>query len=243
MKNKTKIIVILLAIIIIAGVLFLTGAIKSNGEKVLPDGSNTVSSTTEQTVGGVTYTGSGDFKVEQVPLNENVPAVKVPDLNRPLNFPVGTSPEVKTIIEAKIASNIAKLKKDPNLIAEWISLGINRKMISDYEGAKEAWEYAAIINPNYVVTFANLSDLYGYYLKDNVKAEAYYLKAIENDPASSNYYIRAANFYREVMGDLLKARAILIKGIAVIPNDVNLKNSLEQVGVMISEKNKATNPQ
>ena len=237
MQSKTKLIFVISAIVVVFAILFLTGGIKLNvGNK----SSNREASTTEKTIGGITYNGSGDFKIEQVPIYDNFSA-KIPDLNRPLIFPTDTSPEVKAIIERKIADNVAKLKANPFLPDEWLSLGINRKMISDYEGAKEAWEYVAIISPTSPIAFANLSDLYGYYLKDNVQAEKNYLKAIENEPTSPNYYLRAGTFYVEVVGDLSKARAILIKGLSVIPDEANMKTALESVNALIVDKSKASN--
>lgn len=241
MQNKTKLIFIVSAGVIIIAILFLTGTIKINKGDTLSDGNNVAASTTEKTIGGVTYTGSGNLKVEQIPVDEKT-SIKVPDLNRPLNFPAGSSPDFKVIIEQKIADNIKKLKNDPSLVDEWISLGINRKIAGDYQGAREAWEYAAILSPNDGVIFTDLSDLYGYYLRDNVKAEANYLKAIEKDPHFPNYYIRAANFYREVMGDLSKAKAILEKGLGAVPNDINLKQALEQINLLIANRLNGSNP-
>ena len=241
MQNKTKLIFIISAIIIIIATLFLTDTIKINNKETLPDGNNIVASTTtEKTVGGVTYSGTGDFKIEQILVNEN-PLVKVPDLNRPLNFPVDMSPEVRAIIAGKISKNIDNLKSKPDFFDEWISLGINRKMINDYEGAKEAWEYGAILSPKSAVVFSNLGDLYGYYLKDNAKAEKDFLKAIDNDSAFPNYYLRAADFYREVLGDFSKAKAILIKGLSVIQDESNLKRALEQVNDLIANKSNSSN--
>jgi len=240
MQNKTKIIFIISAIIIVVAVLFLAGTVKLNKNKTLPDGNDVAASTTEKTVGGVTYSGTGDFKVEQISVNEKTPSAKVPDLNRQLNFPSDMSADVKAIIEKKIADNVTKLKNNPSLVDEWLSLGINRKMINDYEGAREAWEYVTILAPNDPVAFANLSDLYGYYLKDNIQAEKNYLQAIANGPGFPNYYLRAASFYVEVANDLQKAREILIKGLATIPDETNMKNALDRVNVLIANKSNAT---
>ena len=58
----------------------------------------------------------------------------------------------------------------------WLVLGVYRKMIGDYESAKEVWEYASAIRPQNSVSFNNLGELYAYYLKDNAKAEKIILK-------------------------------------------------------------------
>lgn len=227
MQNKIKLIFILSAIVIITAVLFFTGAIKR--EKLLSNGDNVATSTTERTIEGVTFSGSGNFKVEQVPIDGKSILPKAPNLDRSINFPKDMSSEVRVIIGKKIADNISKLKANSALPEEWLELGINRKMVGDYEGAKEAWEYVTVLNPINPVAFANLSDLYGYFLKDNVQAEKNYLRAIENEPKMANYYLRASDFYREVLGDLSKAKSILLKGASLMPDDPVIKNALEFV--------------
>ncbi|HEY9584486.1 MAG TPA: hypothetical protein VJI33_02840 [Candidatus Paceibacterota bacterium] len=229
--NKNKITVLFFAAAFIFLIVLFTGGLKRNNDK-LPSQQNNATSTVNNGQVGVSYTGSGNIKIEQIPISGGVPTP--PNLERPLNFPVDMTQEVRVIMGKRIADNITKLKSNSLLPNEWLALGTNRKIIADYEGAREAWEYVVKLSPKYPTAFANLSDLYGYYLKDNVKAEANYLKAIENDPTFPNYYIRASDFYREIVNDLSKAKAILIRGLATIPDDPNLKIALEQVNLLIS---------
>jgi tetratricopeptide (TPR) repeat protein len=225
MRNKTKIIFAVSAVIIIAIILLLTGAIQLKKIPIMPD-NNTTASTTEKTVGGVTYTGSGNLKIEQVPVVSNV---EPPSLDRPVVFPKNYSQEAKMIMGKNIEDIASRLKKNSSSVDDWINLGIYRKEIEDYDGAKEAWSYASLLNPNNPVPFSNLGDLYGYYLKDKAMAEINILKAVEKDPASANWYVRAADFYREVEDDLAKAKAILEKGLVAIPNDASLIQAIDNL--------------
>ena len=109
-------------------------------------------------------------------------------------------------------------------------LGVYRKIIGDYEGAREVWEYASAIRPQNSVSFNNLGELYAYYLKNNKKAEENYAKAIENDPSAIYIYRNFFDFYRYFAKDTAKARAILEKGIAANPaTSSDLKNLLKSL--------------
>jgi len=62
-----------------------------------------------------------------------------------------------------------------------------KKGVGDYEGARDIWEYVNEKRPKNSVSFANLGDLYANFLKNPVRAEQNYLKAIENDPSDPGY--------------------------------------------------------
>ena len=138
------------------------------------------------------------------------------------------SEEAKRIATAKIQDLSSQLKKNSDNLENWLVLGVYRKMIGDYEGAREVWEYTSVIRPQNSISFNNLGELYAYYLKDNAKAEENYKKAIENDPAAVYIYRNFFDFYRYFAKDTAKARAILEQGIATNPStSSNLKNLLE----------------
>lgn len=176
-------------------------------------------------------------------INENIPipqaaeqsvslnktSVSAPDLDRSIQISDSISPAQKEEIASKINNTIALLKNNRTLLDGWLDLGLLRKLIGDYEGARAAWEYAGILAPKNSISFGNLGVLYGYYLKDSVSAEKNYLKAIENDPALPDLYMRAADFYLEVMNNPQKAQIILEKGAKAIPEDMALKSALENI--------------
>jgi len=148
-----------------------------------------------------------------------------PDLNR-LVISQTITGDVRTILSTKIASTSAALKKDSTLFELWIDLGLQRKMGGDYEGARLAWEYASALSPTNILSFINLGDLYGYYLHDNAKAEQNFLSAIKNAPSEVSTYFRTADFYKDVLKDVAKARAIVQKGIDANPSSQELKDLL-----------------
>ena len=140
------------------------------------------------------------------------------------------SDEAKKIVTAKIQDLSSQLKKDSDNLENWLVLGVYRKTIGDYEGAKEVWEYANAIRPKNSISFNNLGELYAYYLKNNIKAEENYAKAIENDPSAIYIYRNFFDFYRYVTKDPAKARVILEKGIAANPTtSSDLKNLLKSL--------------
>ncbi len=242
MKNKTKLIFAVSVLGLIAIVFFLNNGVKILSSKKTPNDINDFASTTEKISGGVSYTGSGDFKIEQVPIEQPEISFKMPNLNRPVVYPENMSPEARGIIYSKINENVSKLKTDPNISSEWLALGINRKILGDYEGARDAWEYALALNPKDPVTLSNLGDLYGYHLKDVVKAEKNFIKSMEVGRLLPNYYLRASDFYRDVVGDLEKAKKVLEDGLRVIADEENMKQALEQINELIKEKSTAPKP-
>ena len=175
---------------------------------------------------------SGDKKIGEVFLKEGqsyeyvggdkelLAKTPIPDLNR--KIPDGTTENIKK----NIVSLSEALKTDNKSFDLWINLGSYRKTAGDYEGAKLVWEYASILRPKFSLSFLNLSNLYGYYIKDLKKTESNFLKAIEVEPTQTYSYIATSNFYIEVMNDKNKAIAIIEKGITNNPKAEELKQIL-----------------
>jgi tetratricopeptide (TPR) repeat protein len=145
-------------------------------------------------------------------------ALNLPDLDRPIHITANLPEDAKKIALEKIKDLSDKLKENPDLFNYWLELGVYRKMINDYEGAKEAWEYAGVIRPKNSISFNNLGDLYGYYLKDQKKAEDNFLRAVENGTDKIFIYRNLYEFYRYVLKDNEKSRQILEKGIRLNPD-------------------------
>lgn len=169
------------------------------------------------------------YTVEVVPIKKKT-AVKVniptPDLNRKIVFGNNVSKDAKKIIITKINSLESALKKDNSSLKDWIDLGLYRKVTGDYEGARQAWEYASALSPKNSISFRDLGDLYGYYLKEPQKAEKNLLEAIKNGPSNIEYYLKTADFYRYKENDISKARGIIKQGISANPKSTELKSFL-----------------
>ncbi|MDP3784770.1 MAG: tetratricopeptide repeat protein [bacterium] len=142
----------------------------------------------------------------------------VPNLDRPVKITENLPPETQLDAREAIALIIVRLKENPELSSHWIDLGLYRKLIGDFEGAREAWEYAARLRPKEGLAFHNLGDLYGLHLKNPQKAEENYLKAIALQPDQTFFYEKLYEFYRFTKKDETKAREILEKGIARNPD-------------------------
>jgi tetratricopeptide (TPR) repeat protein len=154
--------------------------------------------------------------------------ISPPDLNRPLIFPTDMPREKQEEMRLKLNMIAAALKADQNLFSQWIELGLYRKAIGDYEGAREAWEYASAIRPKNSLSFGNLGYLYGYYLNDPVKAERNFLTALDNDHTLLYLYAQTAEFYRYVLKDEEKAQEILRRGVAMNPDNQDFKILLKE---------------
>jgi tetratricopeptide (TPR) repeat protein len=228
MNKKTQTILGVLVVVIVAGgvgfYIYKDTSSISNSEEtsVQEQVSNVV---TKEVGNGTEVVGNGNYSVEIIPIEgtSSIVDIPVPNLNNPVIFGENTSDEARNIITKKIDKLIKELKEDNNLFQDWMELGLYRKMIGDYEGARDAWEYAGAIRPQNSLSFRNLGDLYGYYLKEPKKAEENFLKAIKNAPSQIEYYFKTTEFYREVMKDTVKARKIVEQGIESNESSEELK--------------------
>jgi len=136
----------------------------------------------------------------------------IPNLDREIVFSEIFSEQEQQILIDEIGVFVQELKNDPTSLENWLYLGLDRKIIGDYEGAKEAWEYAKLVSPDNFVVRSNLGDLYAYYLKDNEKAELNYKEALERGSGQVYLYYKTAEFYRDFLNDIPKAKEIAQTG-------------------------------
>jgi len=168
-----------------------------------------------------------DTAIAEIEIDDGlVSGVPLPDLNREIVFPEGLSQSVKDRVTKSITDAANALLAGNDSYSSSINLGLNRKIIGDYEGARQAWEYTNSAYPENSISYVNLGDLYGYYLKDTENAEKNFLKAIENNPGNVSVYFKTAEFYRDAMKDIEKARQIVQRGIDANPSSEELKSLL-----------------
>lgn len=128
-----------------------------------------------------------------------------------------------------LATMAEALRKNPYSFNDWLSVGIFKKFFSNYEGARDAWEYAAILIPEQPVVRLNLANLYGYYLKDFKKAEKNYLTAIALDGHNILSSLNSlAGFYRD-FGLKEKALEYYRRALEINPNDSSVKAEIERL--------------
>lgn len=121
----------------------------------------------------------------------------------------------------------------------WYKLGRIRKMLNDYQGAAGAWIEAGKLTPENSAPFANLADLYTYFLKDYKKAEEAYLKAIHLFP-TVEFYRNFADFYRVSQPDNpSRAEEVILQGLKVYPEHRDLLGYLASYFRETGQKQKA----
>jgi len=209
--DKSKITTALVILIVILLIVLFFLLVKPNKEATLV--------VKEESSGNITF-GEGDIQAE-------TPSAPAPSLTSVVNYNPDFPEDAKAIMEEKITLNRKTLTENPNLYESWIELGNQYKIVGDLPKAFEAWEYAGLLNPYNAVSFHNLGDVYGYYLNDPIKAEENFLKAIENAPSDSFYYIQTSEFYRLVLENSTKAKDILEQGFEKNPDSPELKKALE----------------
>lgn len=150
----------------------------------------------------------GDGQFEIVNLQKKADQL----LQRPVVFKSEPPAPIKLDIEKQMKENTEALRGNYDNLIPWISLGQLRKVIGDYEGARDMWEFASLIRPENSLSFHNLGDLYGSYIKDFPKAEANYLVSIENDHTNVNAYLNLADLYW-YEGDKGKIPDLLLGGV------------------------------
>lgn len=133
----------------------------------------------------------GDARIEIVNFQDRAMEL----VNAPVVFRSEFPDQVRKDLERQIKDLQEKIRADYDDLAFWISFGQLKKVIGDYEGARDAWEFASLISPLNSLSFHNLGDLYGYFLNNFELAEENYLQSIKNDPENVNAYINLADLY------------------------------------------------
>ncbi|MFA6552313.1 MAG: tetratricopeptide repeat protein [Candidatus Paceibacterota bacterium] len=219
--------IIVLVAVLAVGYYIYSNYSKSNPSTVTENNSNnTVATSTSNNtnISQILNVGTEELTGEQIK------AIPIPSLVRQISFPAGMAEDAKAIYRTKIENLESLLKKDSNSFQNWIDLGVFRKGIEDYEGAREVWEYASKRWPGNSISFGNLGDLYAFYLKDYKKAENSFLQSIKNTPDRERAYLQLADFYLNVVKDTAKAESILEEGIREAGTNENLRQMLDIIG-------------
>lgn len=217
--KKTAIIIGIVLLSILAGLLVYRDTKKNDTKSA--DERNATS--TEDILSNLGVNMTGDGKVEVVSMEEKK-LPKAPSLNRSTEYKNTLAPEIKTAVLSQMNKTIEALKANNADFNSWIMLGVHRKTIGDYEGAKEAWDYAKLLAPNEVVSYNNLADLYHYYLKDYKKSEENWKKVVALKPDYIQGYRGLVELYKYSMTSNLGETPVVLKvGISKNPDSIDLK--------------------
>lgn len=134
----------------------------------------------------------------------------------------------------------AEIKNDPAR-GDWVSLGLFKKNIGDYEGAADAWEYASILFPGEDTPLFNLGELYRHYIPDYPKSERFFRAAIAKELANaSRAYISLSDlYYYSYTEKRDQADNVLVEAIGVYPRDMNLVRALAALFERMGDKKQA----
>ena len=144
-----------------------------------------------------------------------------------LNLPVGNNAHLDTAFFNAAASNIrdlsAALKKNPDNEELWLRLGIQRKMLGDYQVVAGILNYVILEWPADYVPYTNLADVYQFYLKNYPLAEKNLLKVIALKPDNPQTYENLYNLYTGPYTEK-KANALgtLLQGLTNNPTSIDL---------------------
>lgn len=231
MTNQTKIITAIITLIVLAGAGYGYKKVNTpSDEKTIEIGNGI------NTKMGVT--GQGNFKVEAVPFSETV---KAPSLDKPITYPADMNETARKMMAEKISTLISAIKKDSTTSLEnWLKLAVDRKIIGDYAGAVEIWEYVATLSPKDPIAFGNLGEMYEYYLKDYPKAEKNWLATLKLKPDYLYGYRALAELYASLYTEkAYLAPKILEQGLSKNPHSNELMAILADYWKKMGDKSKA----
>lgn len=135
------------------------------------------------------------------------------------------SEEEKTDYLNKFHEAKESLEQNPDQFDLWLSLGMLKKYVGDYEGAEKVWIHVGEIRPKNSISFGNLADLYTNFLKDYNKAIIAYQTAIANSTGEAGnfrFYRDFFELYRSYLNDKAAAEGILLEGIEKNPANPEL---------------------
>lgn len=167
-----------------------------------------------------TSTTAKGYTIERI---DDAPRLVYPAIERVVP---ASSKDLSESSRAQVIASMEKVKKalgqNPRVLTDWLVLGVYRQMLGDYAGASEVWEFVSVQAPQEGQSFENLANLYAVHLKDSVKAELNYKKAVAADPENPAFARALAEFY-QVAGKTAQAEAALKAGIASAPKAYDLQ--------------------
>ena len=183
----------------------------------------TVSTSTLDTIASGASNSGGITATGQYTVSKDTIALEIPDFKAPIIFSASVSPEVRTILNQKLAIVQASLAKDQLDLKAWLDLGTLRKMGGDWKAAETAWKFVTTAAPGNTGAFWDLGDLYMNFLNQYPAAETAYKKVIALDPTNVSAYDALFQMYRNLYKqDTSSAVDILKQGIAKNPSATDL---------------------
>lgn len=115
-----------------------------------------------------------------------------------------------------------RINNDTYDVGAWIEIGGVWKSGGDFDGAREAWEYALLLNPKSIITLVNLGNLEYRQFGNYSKAEGYYLSAIRENPSDIVAYLQITELYKYGFKDISRAILVVDGGLELVPGNKDL---------------------
>ncbi|PIS40652.1 MAG: hypothetical protein COT26_02220 [Candidatus Kerfeldbacteria bacterium CG08_land_8_20_14_0_20_43_14] len=140
---------------------------------------------------------------------------------------VSLSGERISFYQEKFKELKTRIQKTPEDINAWLSLGMTKKSVNDFEGARDVFLYVTQKYPTDAVAFGNLGDLYSNFLKEPQKAEEAYKQALRISSGYSSYYIGLGEVYLYLMPEKTSLyEQVMLDGSRRFPQDPYFISSL-----------------
>lgn len=135
--------------------------------------------------------------------------------------------EQRNNLYASIKNLGQAVKKDQGYFFGWMQLGLIKKVIGDFAGARDAWEYAGLISPANTTSFANLGEIYWRYLPDFPRSEKNFRISLKNKPNEFSTYDSLSQLYFFSYKEKKNlAYDVLLEGMTTNPHDPNFPRAL-----------------
>lgn len=173
----------------------------------------------------------GEAEITQIPIDASGSSLVRPELDRTVTIPVRFNAEAKAILLSNIKTLKSQIENDPGSFQAWSDLAMQYKIIDDFEGAAEIWEFLNKAAENNTVSRVNLGNLYHYELKEYAKAEASFKAALAINNRLPEAYTGLHELYRySYKTNTTLAEDILKDGIAAISQNQNIDLKLMLAG-------------
>ncbi|MBP9669388.1 MAG: hypothetical protein KBE09_03805 [Candidatus Pacebacteria bacterium] len=172
---------------------------------------------TEQiTIGGVTLDMPKGATIE-------VLEDSLPPLDYTVQFEEGVPEGTRSALLGNIKKLTTILEEDPSHFNAWLDLALQYKVAGDYSAAEKVWLYLVDTAPQSGLSAHNLGTLYHLNLKDNEKAEKFFIVAIKREPLQGAYYLSFHELYRySYKTETTLAADILKEGLKLTPENTDL---------------------
>ena len=165
--------------------------------------------------------GRADYVLEEVPV-ETIENVQ-PNLNRVVQFDESLPEDARAILEGRIHDVKERLREDPARGGDWLELGVLYHSTSDFDAAREVWEFLVEVSPEDTTSYDNLAKLYHFQLRDFPKSENYFERSLVVDSNNLNAYLGLHELYRySYKQETTLASDIIRTAMEIFPNEYRL---------------------